>query len=59
VHQLGECAWQWIRRLVMAPLCYHPENKKILFFQDEGMSPKLQQALQRVHFDELAQRAWR
>ena len=45
-YQLGECAWQWTIRLVMAPLCNHSETKKTLFFQDKRISPKLQHAVQ-------------
>jgi len=56
--QLGECAWQWTRRLVMAPLCNHSENKKTLFFQDKGISPKHHKAVQHVHAHQLGECAW-
>jgi hypothetical protein len=30
-HQLGECAWQWTRRLVLAPLCMTPKQENFFF----------------------------
>jgi hypothetical protein len=33
-------------------------NKETLFFQDEGISPKLHQALQHVQLDQLGECAW-
>jgi hypothetical protein len=53
-HQLAECAWRWIRRLVTAPLCNHPKRRQICFPQNQGINPTLQQALQPVHALHLA-----
>jgi hypothetical protein len=56
-HQLGECAWQWIRCLMMASLRNQTECKLCLFGR-EGISPKLHQALHPFHAQLLAQVVW-
>jgi hypothetical protein len=40
----------------MAPLCNH--NSKETYFQDQGISPQLQEAVQHVQAHQLAECAW-
>ena len=54
VGQLAQYAWRWTGRLLMAPLCNHSETKENLFSQDEGISLKLQDAVQPVRAYQLA-----
>ena len=51
VHALEQAkyAWQWTGGQVIAHLCIHKETKENCFSQDEGISPKLQEAVQPVH----------